>query len=87
MYQNYDAVKLLIEERHREQLNIRLALNQLNGGKSSRNKSWITGQIGEYLVGLTSSIFRSQLHGKPIRSTEIGVEFTECQTTSDCQPC
>ena len=87
MYQNYDAIKLLLEERHREQLNLVNSLHQINGRKSPRNKSWITDQLREFIEGFSGPIFNNWLSQKPIQSTESSLEFTECQTTSDCQPC
>ncbi len=87
MYQNYDAIKLLVEERHREQLNLAHSIPQLNGGKNFRIKSWFTSQFGIFREGFIRSFFGAPQIQKPIRSTDIGVEFSDCQTTSGCNTC
>lgn len=87
MYQNYDVLKLIVEEHHRELINLKYGYQQLNGSDNSRIKSWITGQFREFLKILRRPSISALLFRRPIRTTQIGFEINECQVPPDCQPC
>jgi hypothetical protein len=87
MYQNYDALKLIIDERHRELINLKYGYLQLNGRNDSRFKSWVTSQLRVLVENLRRPSMAAQLFRKPIRSTQTGFELDECQATPDCHTC
>jgi hypothetical protein len=87
MYQNYDAIKLLLEERHRELITQKYVYHQLNGNNESRIKSWATGQLNALLENLGRPSVIDRLFRKQIRSTQSGFELNECQATPECQTC
>lgn len=87
MYHNYDALKLIIEEQHREQMNLKYGYRKLDGSEDSRIKPWIKGQFGELLEILRRTSITTRLFRSRIQTTQEGFEINECQVPPDCQPC
>ncbi len=87
MYHNYDALKLIIEEQHREQMNLKYGYRKLDWSEDSRIKTWIKGQFGELLEILRRPSITTRLFRSRIQTTQEGFEINECQAPPDCQPC
>lgn len=87
MDQNFDELKLILEERRRELITQNNMYSQLNGSGDSRMKSWTTGQLREFLDNLRISSVIDWLFPEPKRTTQTGFELNECQATPECQSC
>jgi hypothetical protein len=87
MYQNYDVVRLLHEERVRELINQNFVYSQLKRNEDSWIKIWATRQLRELLENLSRPTAIDRLFRKPIRTTQSGFELNECQATPDCHTC
>ena len=87
MYPNHDALKLLVEEHHRELIAQRQKYHQLNRRADSGITSWVRRRFDEFVDNRRIHALLVWLFPKPIRTSPNGIELTECQATPECNSC
>jgi hypothetical protein len=86
VYPHY-VLKLIQDEHHRELIAQNSLNRQLKRRKDPLLTPWATRLARELLDNLRITFGFNWRNTKPIKTTQIGYEFNECQSTPDCQSC